>query len=221
MNLIDMKNIIAPSVLSADFAHLERDIRMLNDSECAWMHLDIMDGVFVPNLSFGFPVVESIAKISTKPLDAHLMIVNPDNYIKRFADLGVSYLTVHLEACTHLDRTVAAIHECGMKAGVAINPHTNVCLLEDVLGEIDLALIMSVNPGFGGQKFIPQAVNKVRRLRKMIDESGSKCLIEIDGGVGEGNVAMLAASGVDAFVAGSSVFGSKDPLKTIAFMANA
>ena len=216
-----MKHIIAPSVLSADFGNLERDIKMLNASECAWMHLDIMDGVFVPNISFGFPVVESIAKVSTKPLDAHLMIVNPDNYIKRFADLGVTYLTVHLEACTHLDRTIAAIHECGMKAGVAVNPHTNVCLLEDVLDKIDLALIMSVNPGFGGQKFIPQAVNKVRKLRKMIEDCGSKCLIEIDGGIGEGNVAMLAASGVDAFVAGSSVFGSAYPLKTISILANA
>lgn len=216
-----MKHIIAPSVLSADFGNLERDIKMLNASECAWMHLDIMDGVFVPNISFGFPVVESIAKVSTKPLDAHLMIVNPDNYIKRFAELGVTYLTVHLEACTHLDRTIAAIHECGMKAGVAVNPHTNVCLLEDVLDKIDLALIMSVNPGFGGQKFIPQAVNKVRKLRKMIEDCGSKCLIEIDGGIGEGNVAMLAASGVDAFVAGSSVFGSADPLKTISILANA
>ena len=216
-----MKHIIAPSVLSADFGNLERDIKMLNASECAWMHLDIMDGVFVPNISFGFPVVESIAKVSTKPLDAHLMIVNPDNYIKRFAELGVTYLTVHLEACTHLDRTIAAIHECGMKAGVAVNPHTNVCLLEDVLDKIDLALIMSVNPGFGGQKFIPQAVNKVRKLRKMIEDCGSRCLIEIDGGIGEGNVAMLAASGVDAFVAGSSVFGSADPLKTISILANA
>ncbi len=216
-----MKHIIAPSVLSADFGNLERDIKMLNASECAWLHLDIMDGVFVPNISFGFPVVERIAKVSTKPLDVHLMIVNPDNYIKRFAELGVTYLTVHLEACTHLDRTIAAIHECGMKAGVAVNPHTNVCLLEDVLDKIDLALIMSVNPGFGGQKFIPQAVNKVRKLRKMIEDCGSRCLIEIDGGIGEGNVAMLAASGVDAFVAGSSVFGSADPLKTISILANA
>lgn len=216
-----MKNIIAPSVLSADFGNLARDIEMLNASDCAWMHLDIMDGVFVPNMSFGFPVVESIAAVAKKPLDAHLMIVNPDNYIERFAKLGVAYLTVHLEACTHLNRTVAAIHECGMKAGVAINPHTNVALLEDIIPYIDLALIMSVNPGFGGQKFIPQSVAKVRKLRRMIEEAGSKCLIEIDGGVGEGNVAMLAEAGVDAFVAGSSVFGSPDPLKTITFMANA
>lgn len=216
-----MKNIIAPSVLSADFGNLARDIEMLNASDCAWMHLDIMDGVFVPNMSFGFPVVESIAAVAKKPLDAHLMIVNPDNYIERFAKLGVAYLTVHLEACTHLNRTVAAIHECGMKAGVAINPHTNVALLEDIIPYIDMALIMSVNPGFGGQKFIPQSVAKVRKLRRMIEEADSKCLIEIDGGVGEGNVAMLAEAGVDAFVAGSSVFGSPDPLKTITFMANA
>jgi ribulose-phosphate 3-epimerase len=216
-----MKNIIAPSVLSADFGNLNRDIEMLNASDCEWLHLDIMDGVFVPNLSFGFPVVERIAAVAKKPMDAHLMIVNPDNYIERFAKLGVQYLTVHLEACTHLNRTVALIHECGMKAGVAVNPHTNVALLEDILPYIDMALIMSVNPGFGGQKFIPQSVAKVRKLREMIAASGSKCLIEIDGGVGEDNVAMLAQAGVDAFVAGSSVFGSKDPLKTISFMANA
>jgi len=216
-----MKNIIAPSVLSADFGNLDRDIEMLNASDCEWLHLDIMDGVFVPNLSFGFPVVERIAAVAKKPMDAHLMIVNPDNYIERFAKLGVQYLTVHLEACTHLNRTVALIHECGMKAGVAVNPHTNVALLEDILPYIDMALIMSVNPGFGGQKFIPQSVTKVRKLRGMITASGSDCLIEIDGGVGEGNVAMLAQAGVDAFVAGSSVFGSKDPLKTISFMANA
>lgn len=216
-----MKNIIAPSVLSADFGNLERDIKMLNGSDCARLHLDIMDGVFVPNMSFGFPVIESIAKVAKKPMDAHLMIVDPDRYIERFAKLGVEYITVHLEACTHLNRTVAAIRDCGVKAGVAINPHTNVALLEDVLPYIDMALIMSVNPGFGGQKFIPQSVEKVRKLRKMIDASGSKCLIEIDGGVGEDNVAMLAQAGVDAFVAGSSVFGSKDPLATITFMANA
>ena len=216
-----MKNIIAPSILSADFGNLERDIKMLNGSDCAWLHLDIMDGVFVPNMSFGFPVIESIAKVAKKPMDAHLMIVDPDRYIERFAKLGVEYITVHLEACTHLNRTVAAIRDCGVKAGVAINPHTNVALLEDVLPYIDMALIMSVNPGFGGQKFIPQSVEKVRKLRKMIDASGSKCLIEIDGGVGEDNVAMLAQAGVDAFVAGSSVFGSKDPLATITFMANA
>ena len=216
-----MKNIIAPSVLSADFGNLARDIEMLNESECSWMHLDIMDGVFVPNISFGMPVVKHIAAVAKKPLDAHLMIVNPDNYINSFAELGVTYLTVHLEACVHLNRTIAAIHAAGMKAGVAINPHTNVSLLEDVLGDIDMALVMSVNPGFGGQKFIPHSVDKVRKLRRMIDASGSKCLIEIDGGVGEDNVAMLAEAGVDAFVAGSSVFGSKDPLKTISIMANA
>ena len=165
-------------------------------------------------------MVERIAALTRKPLDAHLMIVNPDSYIERFAKLGVKYLTVHLEACTHLNRTIASIHECGMKAGVALNPHTNVALLEDVLGDIDLALIMSVNPGFGGQKFIPRSVAKVRKLREMISASGSDCLIEIDGGVGEDNVAMLAKAGVDAFVAGSSVFGSQDPLRTISFMSS-
>lgn len=216
-----MKNIIAPSLLSANFGNLEKDIEMLNASQCAWFHLDVMDGVFVPNISFGIPVVKDIARLAKKPLDAHLMIVNPDNFIGRFADLGVEYLTVHLEACTHLERTISAIHAAGMKAGVAINPHTNVLLLEDVLCEIDLALIMSVNPGFGGQKFIPRSVDKVRQLRQMIDRSGSKCLIEIDGGINKDNVAMLASAGVDAFVAGSSVFGSENPAETIAFMANA
>ncbi len=194
---------------------------MLNASQCAWFHLDVMDGVFVPNISFGIPVVKDIARLAKKPLDAHLMIVNPDNFIGRFADLGVEYLTVHLEACTHLERTISAIHTAGMKAGVAINPHTNVLLLEDVLCEIDLALVMSVNPGFGGQKFIPRSVDKVRQLRQMIDRSGSECLIEIDGGINKDNVAMLASAGVDAFVAGSSVFGSENPAETIAFMANA
>ena len=194
---------------------------MLNASQCAWFHLDVMDGVFVPNISFGIPVVKDIARLAKKPLDAHLMIVNPDNFIGRFADLGVEYLTVHLEACTHLERTISAIHAAGMKAGVAINPHTNVLLLEDVLCEIDLALVMSVNPGFGGQKFIPRSVDKVRQLRQMIDRSGSECLIEIDGGINKDNVAMLASAGVDAFVAGSSVFGSENPAETIAFMANA
>ncbi|MBP5504852.1 MAG: ribulose-phosphate 3-epimerase [Bacteroidales bacterium] len=216
-----MKNIIAPSLLSANFGNLEKDIEMLNASQCTWFHLDVMDGVFVPNISFGMPVVKDIARLAKKPLDAHLMIVNPDKFIDSFAKLGVEYLTVHLEACTHLDRTIAAIHTAGMKAGVAVNPHTNVSLLEDVLDQIDLALIMSVNPGFGGQEFIPHSVEKVRKLRKMIDESGSKCLIEIDGGINCDNVGMLAAAGVDAFVAGSSVFGSKDPAQTIAFMANA
>ena len=216
-----MKNIIAPSLLSANFGNLEKDIEMLNASQCTWFHLDVMDGVFVPNISFGMPVVKDIARLAKKPLDAHLMIVNPDKFIDSFAKLGVEYLTVHLEACTHLDRTIAAIHTAGMKAGVAVNPHTNVSLLEDVLDQIDLALIMSVNPGFGGQEFIPHSVEKVRKLRKMIDESGSKCLIEIDGGINGDNVGMLAAAGVDAFVAGSSVFGSKDPAQTIAFMANA
>lgn len=216
-----MKNIIAPSLLSANFGNLEKDIEMLNASQCTWFHMDVMDGVFVPNISFGMPVVKDIARLAKKPLDAHLMIVNPDKFIDSFAKLGVEYLTVHLEACTHLDRTIAAIHAAGMKAGVAVNPHTNVSLLEDVLDQIDLALIMSVNPGFGGQEFIPHSVEKVRKLRKMIDESGSKCLIEIDGGINRDNVGMLAAAGVDAFVAGSSVFGSKDPAETIAFMANA
>lgn len=216
-----MKNIIAPSMLSADFGNLEKDFEMINSSDCEWIHLDIMDGVFVPNISFGFPVVKKMAALTKKTMDAHLMIVEPDKYIPQFAKLGVEYLSVHYEACPHLHRTVQNIHACGMKAGVAVNPHTNVMLLEDILPELDFVLIMSVNPGFGGQSFIPQSVEKVKKLKAMIEKVNPGCLIEIDGGVCRDNIAMLAEAGVDAFVAGSAVFGSEDPKATIAFMANA
>lgn len=208
--------IIAPSMLSADFGHLADAVEMVNRSDADWFHLDIMDGLFVPNISFGFPVVKSIAAAARKPMDAHLMIVDPDRYVSRFADLGVQWLSVHSEACTHLHRTLQNIRACGMKAGVAINPHTPVALLKDVLCEADFALVMSVNPGFGGQSFITRSVDKVRELRAMIDKEGYDCLIEIDGGVGTSNVDMLAEAGVDAFVAGSSVFGAPDPMKAIA-----
>lgn len=208
--------IIAPSMLSADFGHLADAVEMVNRSDADWFHLDIMDGLFVPNISFGFPVVKSIAAAARKPMDAHLMIVDPDRYVSRFADLGVQWLSVHYEACTHLHRTLQNIRACGMKAGVAINPHTPVALLKDVLCEADFALVMSVNPGFGGQSFIARSVDKVRELRAMIDKEGYDCLIEIDGGVGTSNVDMLAEAGVDAFVAGSSVFGAPDPMKAIA-----
>ena len=213
-----MKPSFLPSLLAADPGRLESEIARAARAGADAMHLDVMDGVFVPNMSFGFPVIESIAKVAKKPMDAHLMIVDPDRYIERFAKLGVEYITVHLEACTHLNRTVAAIRDCGVKAGVAINPHTNVALLEDVLPYIDMALIMSVNPGFGGQKFIPQSVEKVRKLRKMIDASGSKCLIEIDGGINRNNVEELSKAGVDIFVAGNAVFSSENPLQEIEYL---
>lgn len=215
-----MKNLIAPSILSADFGNLARDIEMLNGSCCSLIHLDVMDGVFVPNISFGFPVLESVSAASRKPLDLHLMITAPDRFLERFASLpGLEYITVHYEACTHLHRTVEAIHAFGKKAGVALNPHTNVSLLEDLLPELDLALVMSVNPGFGGQKFIGQTLPKVEKLSRMIASCGSKCLIEVDGGVSESNIAALSRAGVKVFVAGNSVFRSSDPCLTIANMA--
>ncbi len=215
-----MKNMIAPSILSADFGNLARDIEMLNGSCCSLIHLDVMDGVFVPNISFGFPVLAGVAAVSRKPLDLHLMITDPDRFLERFASLpGVEYITVHYEACTHLHRTVETIHALGKKAGVALNPHTNVLLLEDLLPQLDLALVMSVNPGFGGQKFIGQAIHKAEKLSRMIDDCGSKCLIEVDGGVSEDNIAALSKAGVKVFVAGNSVFRSGDPCQTIANMA--
>ncbi len=215
-----MNNFIAPSILSADFGNLARDIEMLNGSCCSMLHLDVMDGVFVPNISYGIPVLESVAATSRKPLDLHLMIIDPDRFLERFAALpGVEYITVHYEACTHLHRTVEAIHALGKKAGVALNPHTNVALLEDLLPELDLALVMSVNPGFGGQKFIAQSVAKVEKLSRMAAACGSKCLIEVDGGVSMDNIPVLSKAGVRIFVAGSSVFRSGDPCQTIANMA--
>ncbi len=210
-----MQTIISPSLLSADFTNLKADIEMVNKSEADWFHLDIMDGVFVPNISYGLPVVQQINKIATKPLDVHLMIIDPDRYVEAFQKAGADYLTVHYEACTHLHRTVQNIKQHGMKAGVSLNPHTPVAVLEDIIADIDLVLLMSVNPGFGGQSFIENTYKKVRQLKQLIADSGSKALIEIDGGVNLETGAKLVAAGVDALVAGSFVFGSDNPTQTI------
>lgn len=206
---------IAPSVLAADFGNLQRDCEMLNDSDADWFHIDIMDGVFVPNISFGMPVLQNIAQHAKKPLDTHLMIVDPDRYITTFAELGCDTLTVHYEACTHLHRTLQAIKAAGMKAGVAINPHTNVELLRDTLTDIDLVCMMSVNPGFGGQSFIENTYDKVKRLKDMIAFAKADTLIEIDGGVTDQNAKQLVEAGADVLVAGSFVFKSEDPTSTI------
>jgi|SRR6185436_11074086 len=208
--------LIAPSVLSADFNHLERDIEMLNQSQADWFHLDVMDGVFVPNISFGFPVIHAINKIAKKPLDVHLMIVQPEKFIRQFKDAGASTLSVHYEACPHLHRTIQQIKDNGMQAGVAINPHTPVSLLEDVLADIDLVCMMSVNPGFGGQKFIPQTYKKIEQLKQMIAKKNARTRIEIDGGVDLNNAPLLIKAGADVLVAGNTVFSSDDPEETIA-----
>jgi ribulose-phosphate 3-epimerase len=210
-----MKKLIAPSLLSADFNNLGRDIEMINKSEADWFHLDIMDGVFVPNMSFGFPVVEHIASVAKKPLDVHLMIIEPDRYLERFCNAGANILTVHWEACNHLHRTVTQIKKLGMKAGVSINPHTPVDLLDDILLEADLVLIMSVNPGYGGQKFIENSLFRISRLRKMIDQKGLSTLIEVDGGVDVNNAASIYSAGADVLVAGNAVFKSENPLEAI------
>lgn len=209
------KTKIAPSLLAADFGNLQRDVEMVNNSDADWHHIDVMDGVFVPNISYGMPVVKAIQKHATKPLDVHLMIVDPDRYIAEFAHLGATYLTVHYEACTHLHRTLQAIKAAGMKAGVALNPHTSVQLLENVIQDIDMVCLMSVNPGFGGQSFIPNTFDKVRALKSLITKKGSNALIEIDGGVSTANAKELIAVGADVLVAGSFVFSSNDPIATI------
>ena len=211
-----MKNtIIAPSVLAADFANLQRDIEMINNSEADWFHIDIMDGVFVPNISFGMPVLEAISRHAKKTIDVHLMIVDPDRYIKTFAALGSTILTVHYEACTHLHRTLQAIKAEGMKAGVALNPHTNVNLLEDVIKDIDMVCLMSVNPGFGGQSFIENTYKKIKELKEIIIRNNATTIIEIDGGVTNKNAVQLVEAGADVLVAGSYVFKAENPTTTI------
>lgn len=207
--------IVSPSLLSADFGHLADDIAMLNRSEADWYHLDVMDGVFVPNISFGFPVMEAMAKLATKPLDVHLMIVQPEKFVTQVADLGAKIMNVHYEACTHLHRTVQQIKVAGMMAGVTLNPHTPVSLLEDIIGDLDLVMLMSVNPGFGGQKFIEHAVEKTRRLKQLIQANGASTLIEIDGGVNRTTGKLLADAGADVLVAGSAVFKAQDPEEEI------
>ena len=210
-----MSILISPSLLSADFLHLEKDLEMINQSEADWLHLDIMDGVFVPNISFGFPVIDAVAKVCKKPLDVHLMIVQPERYVERVAKTGAMMMNVHYEACTHLHRTIQEIHAAGMKAGVTLNPSTPVSVLEDIIGDADMVLLMSVNPGFGGQKFIPNTTAKLKRLRKLIDESGSKAIIQIDGGVTDVTAPPLVEAGVDCLVSGSYIFKQADPIATI------
>lgn len=202
---------VSPSLLSADFANLQRDVEMLNESECDWFHLDVMDGVFVPNISFGFPVMQAMAKYAKKPLDVHLMIVQPEKFVKEVKSLGAHVMNVHYEACSHLHRVVHQIKDEGMLAGVTLNPHTPVCVLEEIIEDVDMVLLMSVNPGFGGQKFIEHAVDKTRRLRELIERRNSKALIEIDGGVNRNTGKLLVDAGADILVAGSAVFGAPDP----------
>ncbi|WP_413532230.1 ribulose-phosphate 3-epimerase [Empedobacter brevis] len=208
--------IVAPSILAADFGNLAKDIEMVNNSQAEWFHLDVMDGVFVPNISYGMPIIEKINSLTDKVLDVHLMIIDPDRYISTFKQIGADILTVHYEACTHLHRTIQAIKAEGMKAGVALNPHTPVAVLEDVINDLDLVLIMSVNPGFGGQKFIENTYNKVSKLKKMITEANANVIIEIDGGVGVQNASKLVEAGADALVAGSAVFNAENPTEYIA-----
>ena len=211
-----MSNLIAPSILAADFANLGKDVEMLNNSEANWIHVDIMDGVFVPNISFGFPVLAAINRYAIKPLDVHLMIIKPERYISRFKEVGANHLIVHIEACTHLHRTIQAIKQEGMQAGVALNPHTAVNNLEAIINDIDQLLIMSVNPGFGGQKFIEHTYRKIERTRDLITKSGSKAIIGVDGGVDLSNASKLIELGADVLVAGSSIFKSPNPTNTIA-----
>lgn len=210
-----MAHLLAPSVLSADFGNLQRDIEMINHSDADWFHVDVMDGVFVPNISFGFPVIKVLQKHAKKPLDVHLMITQPERYLQEFKDAGADVLTIHLEASNHLHRSIMAIKDLGMKAGVSLNPHTNVNLLQDTLADIDLVLLMSVNPGFGGQKFIENTYNKIYELKNLILRKNSKALIEIDGGVGTNNAERLVDAGVNVLVAGNSVFSQSDPAQAI------
>ena len=215
-----MKQLIAPSLLAADFMNLQRDVEMINQSEADWLHLDIMDGVFVPNISFGFPVLNGLKKICRKPMDVHLMIVEPHKFIREVAETGAYLMNVHYEACTHLHRTVAAIKEAGMQAAVTLNPHTPISLLEDILQDLDMVLLMSVNPGYGGQKFIEHSVDKTARLKDMILSKGLNTLIEVDGGVNMQTAARLIEVGADVLVAGSFVFNASNPLKTIQELKN-
>lgn len=210
-----MDHLVSPSILAADFSNLSNDIILVNNSKADWIHCDIMDGVFVPNISFGFPVIEHVKKIAERPLDVHLMIVDPDRYLERFHDAGADILTVQYEACIHLHRTVSEIRRLGMKAGVAVNPHTPVILLENILPYIDMVLIMTVNPGFGGQSFIPECYNKIRELRSMIDKKGYDVLIQVDGGIDTSNAARLIEEGVNVLVSGNTIFSSHDPVETI------
>jgi len=210
-----MATLVSPSLLAANFINLQGDVDMINNSEADWLHMDIMDGVFVPNISFGFPVLEAVAKACRKPLDVHFMIVHPEQYIQQTAKIGAMMMNVHYEACTHLHRTIQEIHAAGMKAGVTLNPSTPVCVLEDIIHDVDMVLLMSVNPGFGGQKFIENTIQKVIRLKEMITRSGSKALIEVDGGVQAETAPRLVKAGVDVLVSGSYVFKADDPYQTI------
>lgn len=215
-----MNHLVSPSLLAADFGNLETDVMMINRSDADWLHLDIMDGVFVPNISFGFPVIKAVKKAASKPLDVHLMIIDPDRFLSQFAEAGANILTVQYEACVHLHRTVTEIRNLGMKAGVAINPHTPVMLLKNILSAIDMVLIMTVNPGFGGQIFIKESYNKITELRTMIDSGHHNVLIEVDGGIDTANASKLIEAGANVLVAGNSVFASKDPVKTISKLKN-
>ena len=208
--------IVAPSLLSADFANLGREVEMINASEADWLHIDVMDGVFVPNISFGFPVMKAVGRVLRKPMDVHLMIQNPQNYVSQVRDCGATLMNIHQEACVHLDRAINAIKSAGMKAAVTLNPSTPVVMLEDVIGELDMVLLMSVNPGFGGQSFIPGTIGKIKRLRELIARSGSRAIIEVDGGINAATGTLAAEAGADALVAGSYIFSAPDPSEAIA-----
>ncbi len=214
------QHLISPSILTADFLHLESEIEMVNQSEADLIHLDIMDGVFVPNLTFGFPVIRQIKKVARKPLDVHLMIVDPDRYLEAYREAGADWLTVHYETCTHLHRTIQRIKELGMKPAVSLNPHTDVSLLEPILPDLNMVLIMTVNPGFGGQKFIEGSWDKIRKLKKMITDAGAETLIQVDGGVTEKNIGALIKAGVDVFVVGNTIFSAEDPLVVTSRLKN-